>query len=155
MQRALERAAVGAFGWFKRTLTDERLDFAVAQLDCDADELAGASMAGEALTFGGQVDAPTRVILAVFPVRDRGEVFAHLCGLSLAAVPCTQDDRAPAPAQATQTVCARQQDPARLEGSRMRRLCCEERQYGLGRRRSLTSFKVDFFAPPHVACALT
>jgi hypothetical protein len=41
MQCALERAAVGAFGWLKPTLADERLDFAVAQLNGHADELVG------------------------------------------------------------------------------------------------------------------
>jgi hypothetical protein len=30
MQRAPDRAAVGAFGWLKPPLADERLDFAVA-----------------------------------------------------------------------------------------------------------------------------
>jgi hypothetical protein len=54
VQGAPERAAVGAFGWLKSTLAYERLDFAVAQLNGHADQLAGASMAGEALTFGGE-----------------------------------------------------------------------------------------------------
>ena len=55
MQCALERAAVGAFGWLKPTLADERLDFAVAQLNGHADELVGTSTAAETLTFGGQM----------------------------------------------------------------------------------------------------
>jgi hypothetical protein len=54
VQGAPERAAIGAFGWLKTTLTDERLDLAVAQLNGYADELAGASMTGEALTVGGE-----------------------------------------------------------------------------------------------------
>jgi hypothetical protein len=54
VQGTPERAAVGAFGSLKPTLADERLDFAEAQLDCHADELGGASIASEALTFRGQ-----------------------------------------------------------------------------------------------------
>jgi hypothetical protein len=49
-----ERGAVGAVGSLKPTLADERLDFVVAQLNSHADQLAGASMASEALTFGGE-----------------------------------------------------------------------------------------------------
>jgi hypothetical protein len=49
VQGAPERAAVGAFGSLKPTLADERLYFAVAQLNGHADELGGASMASEAL----------------------------------------------------------------------------------------------------------
>jgi hypothetical protein len=54
MQRAPERCAVGALGWLEPTLADQSLNFAVTQLNCHADELGGASMAREALTFGGQ-----------------------------------------------------------------------------------------------------
>lgn len=54
VQGAPDRGAIGAFGWLKPTLADERLEFAVAQFNGHADELAGASTAGEALTFGGQ-----------------------------------------------------------------------------------------------------
>jgi len=54
MQGAPERSAIGAFERLKPPLADERLDFALTQLDRHADELVGASMASEALAFGGQ-----------------------------------------------------------------------------------------------------
>ena len=54
MQCVAERSAIGAFEWLKPPLADERLDFALTQLDHHAEELLGASMAREALTFGGQ-----------------------------------------------------------------------------------------------------
>ena len=53
-QGAPDRGAIGAFRWLKPTLADERLKFAVAQLNGHAYELGGASMASEALTFGGR-----------------------------------------------------------------------------------------------------
>jgi hypothetical protein len=71
VQGAPERAAVGAFGCLKTTLTDERLDFAVAQLNGHADELAGASMAGEALTFGGEKTRRGAWSSPLFRLRDR------------------------------------------------------------------------------------
>jgi hypothetical protein len=46
--------AVGALGWLEPTLADQSLDFAVTQLNGHAYELGCASMASEALTFGGQ-----------------------------------------------------------------------------------------------------
>jgi hypothetical protein len=52
VQGAPERAAVGAFGWPKTTLTDERLDLAAAQLN-------------------GYADEPERLILALFPAARR------------------------------------------------------------------------------------
>jgi hypothetical protein len=54
MQGAPQRSAIRTFGWVKPPLADERLDFALTQLDRQADELVGASVASEALAFGGQ-----------------------------------------------------------------------------------------------------
>jgi hypothetical protein len=54
VQGAPERSAIGALEWPKPPLADECLDFALTQLDRYADELVDASMASEALAFGGQ-----------------------------------------------------------------------------------------------------
>jgi hypothetical protein len=77
VQGAPERAAVDAFGWLKTTLADERLDFAVAQLNGHAYELGGASMASEALTFGGRKTCRGSALSHFFRLCDSGEVFFH------------------------------------------------------------------------------
>ena len=77
VQGASERGAVGAFGSLKPTLADERLDFAVAQLNCHADELGRASMASVALTCGGQLARQDARSSLLFQPRDRGEVVGH------------------------------------------------------------------------------
>lgn len=77
MQGAPECSAIGALGRVEPTLADERLDFAVPQLNGHADELAGAPMAGEALTFGGQKTRQSGWSSSLFRLRNGGEVFVH------------------------------------------------------------------------------
>jgi hypothetical protein len=69
-----DRGAVGAFGPLKPTLADERLDFAVAQLDGHTDQLGGASATGKALPLGGQT---ARQDVRSSRLRDSGQVVVH------------------------------------------------------------------------------
>jgi hypothetical protein len=74
MRGTPDRGAVGAFGPLKPTLADERLDFAVAQLDGHADQLGGASATGKALPLGGQT---ARQDVRSSRLRDSGQVVVH------------------------------------------------------------------------------